>query len=171
MDPFAYRLEIADRLNLILSRVGFALWQIQELESVAANYFVLLVQAQKGMGLEAGNLLFENAQKKTFGATVRRLAEAGLLTPELERGLNDILAERNWLVHRSRAASRGVPYNDAAAMKLLDRLEKIAQQALALLKEIGERVETFAKKHGTTEEYIHETSNRLLEEWRFGDAT
>jgi hypothetical protein len=78
MDPFAYRLEIADRLNLILSRVGFALWQIQELESAAANYFVLLVQAQKDMGLEAGNLLFENAQKKTFGATVRRLAEAGL---------------------------------------------------------------------------------------------
>ncbi len=76
MDPFAYRLETADRLNLILNRMGFALWQLQELESVAANYFVLLVQAQKGMGLEAGNLLIEKAKKKTFGTTVRRLSEA-----------------------------------------------------------------------------------------------
>jgi hypothetical protein len=54
VDPFSYRLEAADRLDLILNRIGFALWQIQELESVAANYFVLLVQAQKGTGLEAG---------------------------------------------------------------------------------------------------------------------
>jgi uncharacterized protein YutE (UPF0331/DUF86 family) len=110
MEPFVHRLEAADRLNLILNRVGFALWQIQELESVAANYFVLLVQAEKGMGLEAGNLLIEKAKKKTFGTTVRRLAEAGLLTPQLERRLKDLLAERNWLVHGSREASRSAPY-------------------------------------------------------------
>jgi len=170
MDPFAYRIEIADGLNVILCRVGFALWQIQELESAAANYFVLLVQAQKGMGLEAGNLLIENAKKKTFGNTVRRLAEARLLTPELERRLNDLLAERNWLVHNSRTASRSAPYNDAAATKLLARLDAIAQQALALLKEIGELIERFAKTHGTTEQYIAETSKRLLEEWRYADA-
>ena len=169
MDPFAYRLEAADRLNLILNRVGFALWQIQELESVAANYFVLLVQAQKGMGLEAGNLLIEKAKKKTFGTTVRRLAEAGLLSPQLERRLNDLLAERNWLVHGSREASRSAPHNDSAATRLVDRIDAIAEQSLGLLREIGELVEAFAKKHGTTEEYIAETSKRLLDEWRYGD--
>ncbi|HEY6803300.1 MAG TPA: hypothetical protein VI306_06955 [Pyrinomonadaceae bacterium] len=169
MDPFSYRLEAADHLNLILNRIGFALWQIQELESVAANYFVLLIQAQKGMGLEAGNLLIEKAKKKTFGATVRRLAEAGLLTSQLERRLNDLLAERNWLVHGSREASRSAPYNDAAVTRLLDRIDGIAEQSLALLREIGELVEAFAKKHGTTEEYIAETSKHLLDEWRYGD--
>lgn len=169
MHPLTSRLEAADRLNVILHRIGFALWQIQELESVAANYFVLLVQAQKGMGLEAGNLLIEKAKKKTFGTTVRRLAEAGLLTPQLERRLKDLLAERNWLVHGSREASRNAPYNDAAASKLLDRIDAITKQALELLKEIGELVVAFAKKHGTTEQYIAETSKRLLEEWRYGD--
>ncbi len=94
-----------------------------------------------------------------------------MLTPQLERRLNDLLAERNWLVHGSREASRSAPYNDAAATRLLDRLNAIAEQALALLKEIGQLVEGFAKKHGTTEEYIAETSKRLLEEWRYGDAT
>jgi len=171
MDTIAQRLETADRLNEILRRVGFALWQIQELESVAAQYFVLLSQAQKGMGLQAGNILIEEAQKKTFGATIRRLAQSGLLTPGIERGLNDLLAERNWLVHKSRANSRSAPYNDVAARKLFGRLDRIAEQALALLKEIGELTECFAKKHGTTEEYIKETSKRLLDEWRYADAT
>jgi len=147
------------------------LWQIQELESVAALYFVMLAQAKQGMGLEAGNILFEKAQKKTFGITIRRLTEAGLLTTDLERRLSDLLSDRNWLVHKSRAASRSAPYNDAVATKLVDRLNGIAEQALALLKEIGQLVEQFAKKHGTTEEYINETSKRLLEEWRSADAT
>jgi hypothetical protein len=171
MDPFLQRLETADRLNFILCRIGFALWQIQELESVAAQYFVMLAEAKKGMGLEAGNILIEKAQKKTFGTTIRRLAKAGLLTADLDRRLNDLLSERNWLVHKSRAASRGAPYNDTIAAKLVDRLNAIAEQALALLKEIGQLVEQFAKKHGTTEEYINETSKRLLEEWHSADAT
>jgi hypothetical protein len=152
-----------------LHRIGFAVWQIQELESVAANYFVLLVQAQKGMGVEAGNLLIEKAKKKTFGTTVRRLSEAGLLTSQLEGRLNDLLTERNWLVHGSREASRGAPYNEAVAARLVDRLDAIAEKTIALLKEIGELVEAFAKKHGTTEEYIAQTSKRLLDEWRYGD--
>ena len=42
------------RLDKITRGIGFALWQIQELEGVTAEYFVLLAQAKKEMGLDAG---------------------------------------------------------------------------------------------------------------------
>lgn len=128
------------------------LWQFQELESVAAQYFVLVVEADEGMGLAAGNILIEKAQKKTFGATLARLAKAGLVAPKLERRLNDLLAERNWLVHNSRGGSRNVAHHDAATMKLVVRLDGIAAETLALLKEIAELTEAFVKRHGVTED-------------------
>ena len=65
MKDLAHQLEKADRLAAITQRIGFALWQIQELEGVSAQYFVLVVQAKKGMGLAAGNALEEKAKKKT----------------------------------------------------------------------------------------------------------
>jgi uncharacterized protein YutE (UPF0331/DUF86 family) len=171
MDTLAHRLEMADRLNQVFQRIGFVLWQIQELESVAAQYFVLVAEAQKGMGLDAGNVLIENARKKTFGGTITRLGKAGLLPPDLEGRLKHLLAERNWLVHGSRADSRNVARHDAAAMKLVVRLDGIAEESLALLKEIAGLTERFVKKHGVTEEYISETAKRLLEEWHKPDAT
>jgi uncharacterized protein YutE (UPF0331/DUF86 family) len=171
MDNLAHRLEMADRLSQVFHRLGFVLWQIQELESVAAQYFVLVAEAQKGMGLDAGNALIEKAQKKTFGATVSRFSKAGLLPPDLEGRFKHLLAERNWLVHRSRTDSRNVAHHDAAAMKLVDRLDAIAEESLALSKEIAELTERFVKKHGVTEEYIRKTAKHLLEEWHKPDAT
>ena len=44
----------AERLKIITQRIGFALWQIQELEGVSAQYFVIVTQAKKGMGEAAG---------------------------------------------------------------------------------------------------------------------
>jgi hypothetical protein len=171
MDSLAYRLEMADRLNEIYRRIGLALWQLQELEKVAATHFALVAQAQRGMGLAAGNILIENAQNKTFGVTVARFAKAGLVTPELQLRFNQLRGERNWLVHNSRASSRNAVHHDAASMKLLARLDRIAEESLGLLKEISGLTEHFVKKHGVTEEQIREGAKRLLAEWHKADAT
>ena len=106
MTPHTHQHQIANRLSAVTQTVGFALWQLQELEGASAQYFVLLAQAEKGMGLVAGAALIEKAQSKTFGATIHQIAKAGLLSPELETRFTNLLAERNWLVHSSRATSR-----------------------------------------------------------------
>jgi hypothetical protein len=41
METLNQQLQKADRLAAITQRIGFALWQIQGLEGVAAQYFVL----------------------------------------------------------------------------------------------------------------------------------
>lgn len=156
------------RLSAITQSIGFALWQLQELESVSAQYFVLLALANKGMGLDAGNALVENAQAKTFGFTLRQLLKAGLLSSELATRFTKLLEERNWLVHKSRATSRSAIYNDGSMRRLLARLDGIAEEALLLLKEVGSLSEVFVRQHGVSEQYINENAQKLLQHWQSG---
>jgi len=170
MESFAHHLQKADRLAAITQRVGFALWQLQEMEGVAAQYFVLVAQATLGMGLAAGNALIEKAQSKTFGATIHKITKAGLLSSELELRFTNLLSERNWLVHKSRSISRNAIYSDTAMQKLILRLDAITNESNALLRELSALVEYHVRKHGVTEEYIEETANQLLEQWHTSDA-
>jgi hypothetical protein len=171
MSASDHHLIMADRLAAITQRIGFTLWQLQELEGVAAQYFVLLTQAKKGMGVEAGNALVEKAKAKTFGATVRQIAKSGLLTQELERRIIHLLAERNWLVHQSRASSRGAVHNDGAMSKLIYRLDAMADEAISLLSALGVLIDRFAKQQGVSESKVKEEVAKTLAQWRDEDAT
>ena len=170
MEELRQQIEKADRLAEITQRIGFALWQIQELEGVTAQYFVLVAQAKKGMGLAAGNALDEKAKKKTFGATIHHVSKAGLLSSELENRFTNLLSERNWLVHRSRADSRSAIHSALEMQRLVVRIDKIAEESLSLLRGIGTLSEAYVKKHGVTEEYIDKKAKELLEQWHASDA-
>lgn len=170
METSDERLPKAGRLAAITQRVGFALWQIQELEGVAAQYFALVAQAWKGMGLAAGNALLDKALSKTFGATIHQIAKAGLLSAQLEERLSNLLSERNWLVHKSRAQNRNAIYSDSATEKLVRRIDAMADESNALLKELGVLAERHVNGHGVSEQQIEETALRLLEQWHDSDA-
>ncbi|NDI85497.1 hypothetical protein [Undibacterium crateris] len=156
----------ADRLAEICMQIGFALWQLQELEGCTAIYFVLLTQASKGMGRSIGEALVEKAQSKTFGATIKQLEKANLLPTDLAKRYISLLEERNWLVHRSRIDSRGAIHHELIAQKLLLRLDAIADEAAALLKMIGLKMESFAQENGVSNDQIELQSARLLREWQ-----
>lgn len=170
MATLAHQFEKADRLSAITRSVGFALWQLQELEGAAATYFVLLSQAKKGMGLDEGNALVEKAQAKTFGATLHQIAKVGLISAEIEERFTKLLAERNWLVHRSRADSRNAIYHDHTTRVLIVRLEAIADEALALLKYVGAEITAFTQKQGVPSQYVERMSKQILEQWHAADA-
>jgi hypothetical protein len=150
--------------------VGFTLWQLQELEGIAATFFVLLAAAQRGMGTEAGEILVAKAKGRTFGATISQLQAAGLLTGELEQRFRKLLADRNWLVHSSRSDSRAAVYSDSEFGALLLRLDRIAEEALALLRELGARAEKHVMAHGVSRQQIDTGAAALLKAWREADA-
>jgi hypothetical protein len=165
MKSIEQQLVRADCLGAVTQRIGFAIWQIQELEGAAAQYFVLTVQARRGMGTEAGNLLLDKARRKTFGATIHELAKAGILSTDLEARFARLLAERNWLVHKSRSHSRGAIDSDAVIHQLVSRVTSMANEATQLLREIGLLAEAHVKRYGIAEEEIAEAANRLLADW------
>lgn len=160
----------ADRLNTITQRIGFALWQLQELEGASAQYLVLITKAEKGMGIKAGNALVDKAQSKPFGTTVTTFQKQNLLPPQLEKRFSKLLAERNWLVHNSRASSRDAVHSDTAMSKLLSRISRIEDEALALLREVGELTVEFALANGVSEKEVEKNAQKLLSIWHSKNA-
>ncbi len=155
----------ADRLAAITQRIGFALWQLQELEGTTAQYYVLVVHTRLGMGIAAGQELLGKAQSKTFGSTITQLVKAQKLPKALESRFNLLLSERNWLVHCSRSGSRDAVHNDQAFNKLIGRLDAMAEEAHLLLKELGLQVEAFVRKHGVSKKNIDQLAEKTLREW------
>src|ERR1700674_533447 len=66
VNAVAQYIQRAYRLAEITQKVGFALWQLQELEVITALYFVLVAQARRGMGFTDGNAVVKIAQSKNI---------------------------------------------------------------------------------------------------------
>jgi len=165
MKDIEAQIEMANRLSVITQQVGFALWQLQELEGSCATYYVLVEQATLGMGEEAGNALEKKAKRKTLGATIHKIAKAGLLGVDTETRFKKLLSERNWLVHSSRAGSRNAIHHESQMHTLVERLESISDESLSLLKHIERLTGEYVKQHGVSEEYVNQKSNEILNQW------
>jgi uncharacterized protein YutE (UPF0331/DUF86 family) len=159
------RLVKADRLAAITQKIGFALWQLQELEWAAANYVVIRLHAKRGIGEEAGVKLLDAAGKRTFGSLLKELSESGVLDRKLAERLKAALDDRNWLVHRSRRDNRGVLTSDERCGALIAKLGNISDEALALLKQVGQLIEQHTLQSGVSKDFVDRESERLLVQW------
>ena len=159
------RLVKADRFAAIMQQIGFAIWQLQELEWATAHYLTLRFRAKRGIGQEAGTALLEAAGRRTFGSLLKELSQSGILAPELAERLNAALDDRNWLVHRSRRENRGVLNSDEQCAILIAKLERISDGALSLLKEVGQLIERYALDSGVSKELVDREAERLLTQW------
>jgi hypothetical protein len=155
----------AERLNQIAQKVGFAIWQIQELENAAAQFYVLVALAQSGMGEEAGNALVDQAQSKTFGSTVNKLVKGNHLPEGLKERFTRFLSERNWLVHNSKANSRNAIHHQHHFEELIKQLELIADEALALLSTLPALSEEFLISNGVDTSEVQAIARKKLKEW------
>jgi uncharacterized protein YutE (UPF0331/DUF86 family) len=166
--PF-YDLEIerAGLLAAILQRVGYTLWQLAECEDAAAHYLMLRAGATKGMGEIAGRAALQKEQAKTFGALLSELRSNGIVEGSLEARLNALLRERNWLVHRSKRESRGVINDLDNVDVLVARLDRIAEEATTLDKELAQRIERFVVSSGVDPSFIDEEAKKLAESWGY----
>ncbi|MDB6090292.1 MAG: hypothetical protein JWN85_3076 [Gammaproteobacteria bacterium] len=169
MGTFDDQLAKAERLDAITHRVGYALWQLQELEGATAQFYVQIVQATPGMGVAAGEALTEKALSKTFGSTITQLVKAKRLPNAMEARFKALLSERNWLVHSSRSTNRKAVHEDDACHRLIQRLDRIADEALALLIAVGTHAEAFAKKHGVSTNEIDRLVAETLKKWHGED--
>ena len=155
----------AERLNAITQNLGFSLWQLQALEDATAQYFVLVVLATRGMGVDAGIKLDESVKGNTFGKTIHALRNAGKLPEALESRFMSLLKERNWLVHSSRSTNRTAIFDDESCHSLVERLEQIAEEARLLLHEIGTASSKFVFQNGVSKEEIDRLTQEVLHSW------
>lgn len=161
--------ENAGRLDAITKHIGFTLWQLQALEDATAQHYVLVALATRGMGIEAGKKLDESVKGNTFGKTIHALRKAGKMPEATEQRFLDLLKERNWLVHSSRATNRQAVYDDKACQSLLDRLEALAEESRLLLHEVGSASEKFVMGHGVSKQEVERLTHEVLNSWHSGE--
>ena len=161
-----YSQERSERLGEVCEAIGFTLLQLQTLEGSTAQFFVLVEQAVPQMGEEQGNALVVEAQKKTFGGSISRLAKANHLSEDLLGRFQALLKERNWLVHSSATDSKKAMASDAAYIGFHRRLEAIQDEAARILKEVLALSEKFVLGHGISMEGIEAKLAETLRQWQ-----
>ncbi|HEY2852761.1 MAG TPA: hypothetical protein VGJ18_07955 [Gemmatimonadaceae bacterium] len=161
------RLEQSQRVAHLLQRVGYALWQLAEVEYAAATHVVVRLRAVKGAGLAMAEPIEAAVHRKTFGQIVSELRDSGMLEERLALRLQALLNDRNWLVHRAKRESRGVIHDAAQYESLVSRLDRIADDALALQKDLAGELEGYVLKLGVSREYIDKEAQRLAREWGY----
>ncbi len=154
-----------ERLSTITQRIGFALWQLQELEWTIANYLVVRLHAKRGMGVQAGDELLRKVGERPFGSLLKEFSKSGILDPTLTERLITIRDARNWLVHRSRRESRGILGSHSKAESFIKRVDMISEEALVLLKQIGALMEKWIIGSGVSQDFINRESERLIAKW------
>jgi hypothetical protein len=168
--PIATEIAQANRLSAIAERIGFSVWQLQELESVAAQYLALRTELKPGMSASDADAAIAKALRNPFGQTLNKIAAAGLFEPALQSRLKVLLDERNWLVHRSRADNRSAVHSGAAAQALIARINTIAGESLILLREVGQLFETYVIDHGVSQGFIDKEAAVTLSQWHSSDG-
>jgi hypothetical protein len=165
MFRFEKEIQMGNRLELISGKVGQTLWQLQVLEEVIAKFFVLVVQAKQGMGREDVEVKIGSALKGTFGSTIKELIKEQKMPEALEPRFKHLLAERNWLVHRSRSDSKDAVLTDKGCRDLIVRLDAIAEETTMLLEHVVVEADAFVQSHGVKTENIDESVKRTMEQW------
>ena len=140
-------------------------WQLQELETTTATYVVLRLRKSRGIGRERARKLLEEAEKRTFGTLLKELRKAEALPELVGERLAMALEDRNWLVHRSRRENRGVLNKPQMYVNLVERLDRIAKNALAFNKELAAEVRAHVLKTGISEQVLDREADRLAKGW------
>jgi hypothetical protein len=164
-------LESAHRFASLMQEVGFAGWQLQELDTTCAAYVVVRLRQSRGIGSRIGDRLSADAERQTFGANVAELARSGLLAKNLAEQLGAVIEQRNWLVHRARREKRGFLLDNRTMDSFEKRLDRIAEDSLALLKSLGVEIQACVVSSGVPLAAIEMRAARLVRQWGLGSVS
>ena len=170
MDASSYQ-PPPERLQPVLLSLGFALWQTQSLENTLVHYLVMVHKVPIGTAREQVEQVFAATSKHTLGRLLHDLTGfEGESTDFVDR-LGVFLPERNWLVHRSRHTSHTDLFSAELTQALLERLARVASDALALMQDIQTALESALVEVGVTREFIDRKSAEILQEWANAESS
>lgn len=160
MDVSTARLRKAEDLAEINRQQGQALGQLQLLEESSIIVLVLMTQAVKSMGQDAGNALLLKAKRRTFGQTIAEMVKADLLSEDLKNRFQRIRDERNWLVHNFVEERHQAMRDYSVLLKLINRLRAIGDESRELMKALLAESENFLLQNGLSAEEVQAEMER-----------
>lgn len=145
--------------------IGKAVWHLQHLENVVASFTALKVlQKQRGKGKRHQKVEVERVLEKQKGLTLGPLIGTAkaqkTIPPHLIKRFEQILNDRNWLIHRCVTGEFLSLRNVKDREQLFQKLSALSQEAITLQDEIHNLFEGWFKEVG----YDLELSYRLAED-------
>src|SRR5436853_488831 len=149
----------------VTQTVGFAVWQLQVLEQVAAIYLVLVHKALPATARDEVQTMFAKTEKRTLGQLFGEIRDStegkATFLPDLEA----LVDERNWLIHRSRHQNRKDLYFSEKRSALNNRIEALAAEALRIAKEFELATERHMISLGIPTAELDRLSAEIFRSW------
>jgi hypothetical protein len=131
---------------LLYARMGEAICKIQILEQALSH--CITVKLNPDVKESDANVFLSKQQSLTFGTVVKLAAREGAFSDKLQKKLEDLLAERNWLVHKAMLDSQ--QGNRIVIMEpILQRIKSIADNAEKLQQVLEWDLIDFAQSKGS----------------------
>ena len=154
-----------EQLHEVTAQVGFAVWQVQILESIVGAYLVFVHKVNADTARSEIEAMFEKAGKNTLGQLLRAIRATASPPQNLVKQLDAFVPKRNWLVHRSRHESHAVMNSAQGRAGLIARIAEIADDALSLMKAFEVETAAHLETLGIAREQIERDTAELLREW------
>jgi len=137
------------------------------LEDTVTSYLVIVYQLERGAARETVEATFEEASKKTLGGLLKTIRGHAAPANLVER-LSSFTEDRNWLIHRIFREYWGTARNPEISVRLIVRLDAIADEALQIAKVFGDELDTYVVASGVTREFLDKVAREILANVRAG---
>lgn len=111
---------------MLYTRMGEAVCKIQILEQALSHS--ITVKLNPDVAENDANVFLSKQQSLTFGKVVKLAANEGAYSDKLQKALEELLAERNWLVHKAMLDSQK-ENRIVIVESILQRIKSIADNA------------------------------------------
>lgn len=149
--------------------LGYAVWQLQVLEEALVTHHVLLYELERGRATRNDlRAAVEKRRGQTLGTLLKLPGFAQSLTQATRDRLAALLAERNWLMHRSRREVHVDMYTPAGAEAAVIRINAVGEDATTLMKDVQHATEARLVAKGMTKDVIDRNAAAVLSSWEHG---
>jgi hypothetical protein len=166
IDKTKFRMPEYNEQNLFqfYERMGQCLYQIQCFENAIEHYLVHVHQTDMTMEREEIERIYKIHDKFTIGHLFKEVMKCEKLPNELENRITNFIGERNWLVHHCRKENKDDLFNENKFPLLLERLDNLSDESLALAKLFLNKSEEYTIAQGiATREQLDIETQKILD--------
>lgn len=161
------QLDSAEKLLAIQNALGKSLWQIQAFENTLALLIALVLKKiPPRASIEEAEAILDKTRTKKLVDLIKKTRESDLLDDSIEKFLNKLREERNWLVHRSWNTHSEFLNHEQEFIDLRYRISRLAADAQEFNVFFASIIESWGRKRGVTEAEIKALSKELTDVWR-----
>jgi hypothetical protein len=156
--------EIDERVVVLRTEMGLALWEAQGVEQIVAKYYAVVFKLPGTPSLEEIEIAFEDNFAHTAGKLIGLLKKASDIKDIGAEKLEHFVSERNWLVHKLRRQEFQLLKDKSEYEAVVMRVRSLSALSVELIKLFHNKLIEHFVQLGTPRDVIEREHARVLNE-------